>query len=158
MDKEKALEEFARSRAELLKSIEGLSERQMTQEAVEGSWTIKDILAHLTSWEKTLLVPLIDYAQGGEFLPVVIPNDLAWNEQQAAGWQDKSLQTVITELHDTRQEILEQANKLRPAQWEVRLPAPWRSHGTLADLISGLSWHEDEHLETIHKWLEKNKA
>ncbi len=158
MDRKKTLEEFSRSRAELLKSIEGLSEQQMTQEAVEGSWTIKDVLAHLTSWERTVLIPLIDYAQGDDFLPQVIPDDLAWNDQQAAEWQARPLQTAFNELHETRQAILEYLDKLDDAQWEIQLPAPWRGHGTIADLISGLSWHEDEHLESIRKWLNKNKV
>jgi len=158
MDKDQALEEFSRSRADLLESLEGLTEQQMTQQAVEGSWTIKDLLAHLTSWERTLLVPLVSYAQGGEFLPEVILDDLVWNDQQASNWRGKSLQTVIAELHDTRRGILEQVSKLKPAQWEVVLPAPWRGRGTLADLIAGLSWHENEHLASIHKWIEKNKT
>ena len=126
MDKVQALEKFSHSRAELLESIEGLTEQQMTQQAVEGFWTIKDLLAHLASWERTLLIPLIDYAQSGEFAPEVIPNDLVWNDQQAKNWQAKSLQTVIAELHDTRRDILKQVSKLKPAQWEVELTAPWR--------------------------------
>ena len=158
MDKDEALEKFSRSRAELLNSIEGLSEQQMTQEAVEGTWTIKDVLAHLTSWERTLLNPLVDYAQGGDFLPEVIPDDLAWNDEQAAEWQEKSLQTVFAELHETRQAMMEHSFKLNDAQWKVQLPAPWRGHGTIADLISGLSWHEDEHLESIQAWLEKKQT
>jgi len=157
MDKEEALERFSHSRANLLSNIDGLSERQMTEEPVEGSWTIKDVLAHLTSWERTLLNPLIDYAQGGNFLPEVIPDDLAWNDKQAAEWQDKSLQTILTELHETRQAILEHISNLNGAQWEVQLLAPWRGSGTLADLISALSWHEDEHLESIQAWLEKKQ-
>lgn len=43
MDKLKALEEFSNSRAKLLKSIADLDERQMTQEPVEGTWTIKSV-------------------------------------------------------------------------------------------------------------------
>ncbi len=157
MDKLKALEEFSNSRAKLLKSIEGLDEYLMTQETVDGTWTVKDILAHLTSWERTLLVPLYAYAQTGEFLPEVIPDDLAWNDQQAAKWQRKSLKTVISELHETRREILEQVARLKPEQWESELAAPWRGKSTLAELISGLSWHENEHLESIHQWIEKDK-
>jgi hypothetical protein len=158
MDKDQALEEFSRSRTELLESIDGLAEQQMTQQPVEGSWTIKDLLAHLESWERTLLTPLANYTQSGKFTPEVIPDDLVWNDQQAENWRMKSLQTVISELHDTRREILEQVSKLNPAQWEVELTAPWRGRGTLADLIAGLSWHENEHLESIHNWIKKNRT
>lgn len=106
---------------------------------------------------KNAFDPLIDYAQGGEFVPETIPDDLAWNDQQAAGWQNKSLQMVLDNLHDTRRAILEELDKLSAAQWELQLPAPWGGHGTLASLISGLSWHEHEHLDSIRKFL-KGKA
>jgi len=84
MTKEKTLARLAESRRALHQAIEGLSEEEMTQIQVEGIWTIKDVLGHITSWEETCLEPLRHYADGGPFDVQVIEDYLAWNDVQAA--------------------------------------------------------------------------
>jgi len=79
MTKEEALARLAESRRALHQAIEGLSEEKMTQIQVEGVWTIKDVLGHITSWEETCLELLRRYADGGPFEVKVIEDYLTWN-------------------------------------------------------------------------------
>jgi hypothetical protein len=153
LDKETALKKLAESRQALLDSIRGVDETDLAQQPVEGDWTSKDLLAHITSWELTILQPLEQWLVSGSFEPASIPDHLAWNEQQARLWQTKTLAQIQSELETTRQEILKHAAQLQPAQWKLILSAPWGGEGTLAQLLSGLAWHEMEHIENIHKWL-----
>ena len=46
---------------QLKESYNGLTESQMTQQGVSGEWSVKDILAHVTTWEEEALksLPLI---------------------------------------------------------------------------------------------------
>ncbi len=91
MTKEETLARLAESRRALHQASEGLSEEQITQVQVEGVWTIKDVLGHITSWEETCLEPLRRYADGGPFEVKVIEDYLAWNDEQAARKRDVPL-------------------------------------------------------------------
>ena len=70
MTKEQALDGLAKSRQALHQTIEGLSVEEMTHAQVEGVWTIKDVVGHITSWEEVVLQPLRRYADGEGYLPL----------------------------------------------------------------------------------------
>jgi hypothetical protein len=112
MTKEETLARLAESRRALHQAIEGLSEEEMTQVQVEGVWTIKDVLGHITSWEETCLEPLRHYADGGPYDIQVIENYLAWNDVQAARKRDIPLDTILDELVAIRQGLVEAASRL----------------------------------------------
>jgi uncharacterized damage-inducible protein DinB len=152
MSKERALKYLARSREELQQAIQGLSEDEMTQVPVEGVWTIKDVLGHLTSWEEALLQPLRSYADGGPFDGQVIEDYLAWNDEQAALKKDLSLDAILDELTSVRQKLVATANRLSDRQYEQQVPFPWGEMGTADKALHGLSLHEREHLGAIQKW------
>ena len=53
-------------RAQLFKSIEGLSQRELTELPIYEGWTIKDVLAHIVGWDQRTLktLPLmVEYAE-----------------------------------------------------------------------------------------------
>ncbi len=151
MDKDTAITKLEGSRRALLESIQGLSETQLSQKPVEGTWTAKDLISHVTTWEITVLQPLKQLLETGTFMPTPIPNHLAWNDQQALIWQQKTLAQVQDEMNITRQQLIAAAEKLPPAQWDLVLLAPWGGEGTLAQLLAGLAAHEMEHAESICK-------
>ena len=107
MNKSETLDQLTESRRTFIHAIEGLSEAEITQSPVEGSWTIKDLLAHLAAWEKSCLIPLHSYAAGGVFVPEAIPDHLVWNEAQAQRWQGQTLAEIMAEYHDIRKEMVE---------------------------------------------------
>src|SRR4029453_16085062 len=62
MDKRQLLERVDRRWTEFNESYAGLSDSQMTESGVTGSWSVKDIIAHVTWWEEEALkhLPLIN--------------------------------------------------------------------------------------------------
>jgi uncharacterized damage-inducible protein DinB len=150
--------QLAASRQAFLAAIEDLNEETITSMPVEGVWTIKDLIGHLAAWEWSVLVPLKDFAAGGAFAPEDIPDHNAWNALQAqsrAGWP---LAQTLDEYHVVRQELVETAQRLTPAQWETALLAPWGERAPLAKVLSGLVWHEsNEHLKSITYWKQNGK-
>lgn len=152
MTKEDALARLAESRQALHQAIEGLSEEEMTQVQVEGVWTIKDVLGHITSWEETCLEPLRHFADGGPYDVQAIENYLAWNDEQAARKRDIPLEVILDELATVRQGIVEAASRLSAKQWEQRVPFAWGGKGTIADTLVGLHAHEMEHVRHIRQW------
>jgi uncharacterized damage-inducible protein DinB len=152
MTQEETLARLAQSRRALHQVTEGLSEEEMTQDQVEGEWTIKDVLGHIASWDKTCLEPLQRYANGEPFQVEVIEDYLAWNDDQAAAKRDLPLDVVLDELAITRQELIAVAASLSAKQWERQISFPWGGEGTVAQVLDGLSGHEMGHARTIAQW------
>ncbi|MCP4537966.1 MAG: DinB family protein [Chloroflexi bacterium] len=112
MNKEQALAGLEKSRQALNQTIEGLSEGEMTQIQVEGVWTIKDLVGHITSWEEIVLQPLRRYADGDLFETNVLKDYLAWNDEQVALKQDIPLDAILKEATAVRDELVATANRL----------------------------------------------
>ena len=154
MTREETLERLAESRQALHQAIEGLSEEEMIQIPVEGVWTIKDVIGHITSWEEVVLNPLRRYADGDPFGTDILKDYLAWNDEQAALKKDIPLDAILNEATAIRKELIATANRLSAEQWEQELTFPWGDTGTLSKALRGLKEHEMEHVETVQQWRE----
>lgn len=65
MQKQQFLDRLEKQWAALKDSYAGLSAAQMDQGGVVGDWSVKDILAHVTTWEEESLEHLPTIAAGG---------------------------------------------------------------------------------------------
>jgi len=152
MEKQEIFDRMHHLRQMLLDTLENIPEDELVSEKVEGDWTIKEILCHLTAWELTVVNPLIAYVQVNDFLPEMIEDHDAWNAEQTARRKEMTIRQVLHELETTRELLVSEASLLTNEQWERILPAPWGGQGCIANLLNGLAWHENEHLQTIHTW------
>lgn len=62
--REKLMATIADRWDELLASVDGLSDAQMVEPGVVGDWSVKDLLAHVTTWEDEALKHLPEIAAG----------------------------------------------------------------------------------------------
>jgi uncharacterized damage-inducible protein DinB len=152
MDKEEIFDRLNQCRKTLLETLDKLPPDELDNVLVEGNWTIKQILCHLTAWELTVLDPLEGYVQVNQFKPEIIDDHDAWNAEQTAKRQSMTVQQIIDEMQATRELLISEAALLTQDQWDRILPAPWGGQGCIANLLNGLAWHENEHLQTIHNW------
>jgi uncharacterized damage-inducible protein DinB len=157
MDKQSALQRLAESRQALQAALADLPEEDWEHPGVEGKWNAVDVLAHITTWEETILAPLRAYASSGVFTPETIPDHLAWNDAQERQWQSQTTSSIFEDLAHVRAEILTLAETLPEDLWEPLLEAPWGGKGSLAQILSGLAWHEEEHTRSLFKWLQERR-
>jgi DinB superfamily len=60
MKKRQLFQKLEQAWTALKESYVGLSEAQLTESGVMGEWSVKDTLAHVTTWEEALkYLPLI---------------------------------------------------------------------------------------------------
>jgi len=153
MDKNQALARIASSRQAFLAAAAELDETQQTTALVEGIWTVKDLFGHLAAWEQAVVDCLRVVLAGSGDPAEVIADHNAWNAMQASRRAGLSLAEVTGEYHAVRGELLQILKPLSEAQWETRLTAPWGGECNVAEMVSGLAWHEvDEHLQSITHW------
>lgn len=140
------------SRQQLYDALAGLTEQQMTVGAVEGVWTIKDILGHIASWERAVLEPLRCYAAGGPYEAEPIPQFDPWNLAEADRKRAMPLAAVRDELEAVRAALIKLASELPRALAEHTVIFSWGDRGTIAYGLDVLCGHEWQHTEAIRRW------
>ncbi len=143
------LNDMAQKRARLLAAIEGLSEADLLASNAVGVWSVKDTIGHLADWEQMILATarfMVDPAQ-----PAITPITYgdAVNALLAAQRAGQTWAEVLADLTQTRQELLDFAAGLSPADWQRRGAYPWPDQGTLAEMLGGAAWHDGAHADDI---------
>jgi len=141
--------EFGRS--ELLKSVAGLSQHELTQIAIYGAWTIKDVLAHIIGWDHHVIniLPLILQDRVGE-LPEV--NVEEHNRHSFEIWRDKPVDEVLATVKSTHQQILEIISALDQVEIDTRHDRNDQIITIRSYVVEVMVEHERQHATDITQW------
>ncbi len=92
----------------LQESYAGLSETQMTQPGVTGDWSVKDILAHVTTWEEEALHHLPGILKGirPPRYSVLYGGIDAFNALKTDENRRRSLSEVLARLDETHARLV----------------------------------------------------
>lgn len=146
-------------------ALEMLSEQQMTTPGVVGAWSIKDVLAHISAWERILLgrlqaaaknaMPAVSWAPDGPlFTELSDTNVDSINNEFYQHNKDRSLQDVLTEFHTLALRIVDALQQLSDDTLTDAQRFTWTFDRPLWNFIPGDSYeHVDEHLAEIQAWL-----
>ncbi|MBK6434158.1 MAG: DinB family protein [Anaerolineae bacterium] len=131
----------------LMAAVEGLSDADWLLPGAAGEWTLKNVAAHLCSWQEETLNVLPDMARqiiAGVKEPRRYDID-AWNAEQYAQRQEQSLAEVRSGLLTTRAALLAMIQRM-PAEWLAR-------YKHMRNWIAAVTYeHYAEHVEMIHAW------
>ena len=149
MDRHQLLKQLDKAWTALKESYAGLSDSQMMESGVTGDWSVKDILAHVTTWEQESLKTLPVILQGGRpprysDLYGGIDAFNAWMREQK---RELSLSEVLGQLDETHRQLIETVLKAPEEQFtrETRFRRRLR-----LDTYS----HYPEHTRAIRAWRE----
>ena len=108
MDKQKLLSRIEEAWNAFQESYAGLSPSQMHAPGAAGTWSVKDILAHVTTWEEEALknLPLILAGERTARYKDQYGGIDAFNDQMAERKRELSLGNVLHELEMTHQRLL----------------------------------------------------
>jgi len=163
MSKSKLLERMQSERQRLEATLARLSENQMTTPGVNDQWSVKDILAHITVWERRMVRWLEETV--GDEVPEMLPAGMTWddldewNEQTYLDNRDRPLAEVLADFKSS----YPQALKAVKAVSEEDLIDPhrfeWRAGKPLWVMVAANTfWHYKEHNMSIRIWLEGVQA
>jgi hypothetical protein len=144
--KEELLNEAAREYKALHEALQGLNETQMT-EVWLGTWSVRDIVAHIAGWHQEMAPALERLARGER--PVhegVSYDDVdAWNERFTAARRTLTVADVLLELDKTHEAFLRAAAAVPGERFQPGKTA-WK-------IVDGNSAHHyREHGEQIRAW------
>jgi hypothetical protein len=104
MDRQQLLARLARRWQEFNQSYTGLPDAAMTEPGVVGDWSVKDLLAHITTWEGEALKALPLLLEGQQ--PPRYGGVDRFNAQEAAHKRRLTLEDVLQQLAETHRRLL----------------------------------------------------
>ena len=138
---------MAQHRAHLLTAFAGMTTEQLHTVADDSGWTLAEVLAHVTVWEKRVagLLPVI-LASDNPAVPVPEPDEL--NRGSFADVRARGVPAVLAELVAARRAMLDTlaAASDEDIQRERRLPSG-KPFTVRQWAIQELAEHEAEHAE-----------
>jgi hypothetical protein len=144
----------------LKNTISGLDARQMQETGVCGSWSTKDLMAHLVEW-KMMLLAWYRAGLAGQ-CPKTPAEDLKWNQLPVLNeliyqkWKDEPLEKVLSEFETTYRETLALANSIPEDQLFLRTLYPWMKTYPSAPLARWIEANTSSHYRwariLIKKW------
>lgn len=149
MSKDALLREMEAGFADLLSTVDGLSEEQMTR-VWYGDWSVRDILAHIAGWHREEIAMLERMARGERPVPesADYTDDDAWNARFVAKWRAASAGEVLAELKASKEAYVAAAERLPEERFE---------EGRTAHRLvrQGCTEHYREHADEIREWRQR---
>jgi hypothetical protein len=159
IDKASVLREMSTSYAALEAILTSLDKVQYFTEGVIQGWSIKDILAHISSWHHRLL-KYLEAAVQDEEPPISGPDNLegmdALNDQFYQENKSLPLDDVLSDFRNTYQQILSIVQTMPEEALLNPQRFSWSQGEPLWKSIAGDTYeHYQEHSEQIQEWLVK---
>jgi hypothetical protein len=153
VDRQQLLQRLDKAWGVFKESYAGLSASQLLEPGVAGAWSVRDILAHVTTWEEEALKHLPLILKGGKppRYSVRYGGINAFNAQMTEQKRSLSLPEVLRQLDETHRRLIELIQSAPDEQFidETRF-----RHRLRLDTYS----HYPKHAEAIRKWRAQRSA
>src|SRR5438045_3777199 len=148
MNREQLLNKLDKAWTALRESYAGLPDSHMTEPGVTGDWSVKDILAHVTTWEEEALKYLPLIIEGGTPPRYVSYGGIdAFNAQRTEQKRSLSLAEILGQLDETHARLIDYVGSVpeeqftRETRFRHRLRLDTYSHYPLHARMIG-EWRE----------------
>ncbi|SRR5258708_2982314 len=140
-----------------------LSETQLTAPGVNGDWSIKDVLVHITTWQGRMSERLEGLARNEAVEPEPVINNEeemnAFNDATFAANRSRPLAEVLADFRASVQRLqtsvmlVNESDLFDPGRFARLEGEPlWKNVG------GNSFWHYEEHAPMIEAWLARQKA
>ena len=166
MNKRELLETMQAERAQWQSLLDEVGTGRMTQAGVAGDWSVKDIVAHVTAYERWL-VERLEGARRGEKVEIAAdqldlePRNALIQEEHKA----EPLPQVLAESQEVFQQLVALVEELGdedlmdPDRLGAHLDPAWSENQPLWQGIAADSYeHYRQHVADIRTWLEQQRA
>jgi len=167
MTKSDLLANIRRDRAQFDALVARVGEARMTEPALEDGWSVKDVLAHISAWEKICMA----LVRNNEPIQAPPPGETSPSEPSGAEEQrqtdaindkvyqdnrDRPLADVVADAQRSYTDVVVMVEAMSQEQLETPLGGPQFAGQSplVGELIGGNSdGHYREHIEQIARWL-----
>ena len=103
-------------------ALHGLNDEQ-TAEVWLGTWSIKEIVAHISGWHREMVPALDRLARGERPIPEGVSYDDVdgWNARFAATAHDREVADLLLELDRSHEDFIQAADRWQPGKTMHRI-------------------------------------
>lgn len=158
MDKSELLNGLHEEYQNWLALLDQIGPERMGQPGVAGSWSIKDIVAHLTGWRRRTVARLQAVQRGESVPPPAWPAHFQTDEE-INDWiyqsrRDHSVREILDESDDVFQQLVAAIESLPEDVIADVNSFPWLEGQPMRAALFFSHFHE-EHEPDIRAWLER---
>ena len=127
-------------------ALHGLNDEQ-TAEVWLGTWSIKEIVAHISGWHREMRPALERLARGERPIPegVSYEDVDGWNTRFVAGAHGREVADLLLELDRLHEDFMQAADRVPAARWQ-----PGKTTYRIVD--DNTAHHYCEHADQIRAW------
>jgi hypothetical protein len=157
MDRATLFDKIHTRQAEFDALLAGLSEQQMTTPGVNGAWSVKDILAHLTNWEHLTVDRVRAAAHHQEPQLLRITNEDEMNDYNDRSYEEnrsRPLQDVLSGYRQTHAQLLDAVQEIGDDDLLTPNRFAWLEDRAIWQVVAANTYeHIDEHIPAIQTWV-----
>ena len=155
MTKPELLNHIRTERGRLEETLARLTHAQMLLPGVDGEWSVKDALAHISAWERRMISWVGSHLHGEE-PDIPLPWDVErMNFETYAQVKDKPLSEVLEEFRLSYWDSLTLTETLSEEQLQTVYADSWPMGPLWTGVAANTNLHYIEHRTDILKWLER---
>jgi hypothetical protein len=153
MNKHKLLDQIRTEHGLLEETFSHLTHAQMLIPGVDGDWSVKDALAHISAWERCM-IRWVGSLLRNEEPAIPLPWDVdRMNSETYALVKEKPFDEVLEEFHQSFRDSMALAESLSEEQLQTVYADTWPMGPLWTGVAANMNWHYKEHRSDIQKWL-----
>jgi len=157
LDKAQWLEEIRSVRTGWENLLNEIRPERLLEPGAEGSWSVKDVLAHITYWDE-VAARYLEGALKGERPAKSKYSGLDTDEYNEALYQDnkdRSLDDLLQWSARTHERVISAVEQLSEEDLANANLYPWLNGTPLREIVEGNGYgHMSEHTNDVRAWLE----
>ena len=145
----------------VLQTIDGFPESSWETGGACGVWSVKDIIAHLTSYERVLVDVLATFLGGGStpYLAKFTEPGGQFNDSEVEARKEKTIKEVLAEYNDTHTQVMTTLAQIPVETRRQTGTLPWYGMDYALDdfLVYAYYGHKREHSAQIAAFRDRLK-
>jgi uncharacterized damage-inducible protein DinB len=137
----------------VFQTLEGFPESAWETPGACGVWSVKDIIAHLASYEHVLVDVLTTFVDGGPtpYLNRFIEPGGQFNDSEVAARKEKTFREVVDEFNDTHAQVMSLVTRIPVETFRQNGTLPWYGMEYALDdyIVYAFYGHKREHSAQI---------
>jgi uncharacterized damage-inducible protein DinB len=161
MKRDEAVNKLRAARKDLLESLQDVSDEDRLRPNAVEKWSIKDLLAHIASWDEEVLRVVQAFAMQPEphFSYAISDRSdfAAWNSEQVELRKERTLEQVETEFRNARRDLIQVVEGLTDQVLMRPKMTSWGKVRTGFELLEERVQHDAEHSKDVRSWRKKRE-
>ena len=139
------------ARDELVAAVALIPAGERSSRPVCGEWTLKDVIAHITDWERVGAEGLGSMA-AGEKPEVEDAGDIeAWNQAHVEARRGQLWDEIWLDFNRAREELVKTLAGMGQAEMERSFRFPWGAVGTPYEWVAVFAGHDRDHAAEVRE-------